>query len=531
MTDDRLLLGIDIGTSSSVGALATLDGEVVAMERVAHGFDMPQPGWAEQDADAVWWADFCAISRALIAKAEIDPERIAAVACSAIAPTMLPLDDADKPLRPAILYGIDTRAGQEIADLTDALGEETIFVRTGQSLSAQSVGPKVLWYQRNQPDLFRRTRKILTAASYLVLRLTGRAVVDNYVAPYFTPFFDVHELAWHRPWVERVCPLEWLPETLWSGEQAGVVTERAARETGIPKGTPVAVGTADALAEAIAAGVTEPGDMMVMYGTTLFLIQLTARYQPHRDLWASVGALPGEAILAAGMSTAGALLSWFRDELARDEKTRADASGRNAFAALSEAAVKIPAGSDGLITLPYFSGERTPINDVNARGLIFGLTLSHKREHIYRSFLESIGYGLRHNIEAMGAANALPKRLVAIGGGAQDPLWLQICCDITGLPQDLPSRAVGAAYGDAYLAGMAAGIFDDWRVLRERWVKIARRVRPNPQTEAIYNEGYAIYRGLYQDTKALMARLGAWSTPLGRPISMGGRSRSDTSHA
>ena len=322
--DDRLLLGIDIGTSSSKGVLVALDGRIIAEHSLPHGFEMPRPGWAEQDADAVWWHDFRMISRALIASAAIDPRRIAGVACSAIAPTMLPLDENYQPLRPAILYGIDTRAGAEIEDLTEQLGEAEIFRRTGHALSAQSVGPKVLWYRRNQPALFARTRKMVTAASYLVFRLTGQFVVDNYVAPYFTPFFDVRQLAWHKDWVERICPLDWLPEARWSNEKAGVISVAAAAETGIPAGTPVAVGTADALAEAVAAGATSDGDLMVMYGTTLFLIQTTARFQPHRDLWASVHLQPGAAILAAGMSTSGALLSWFRDELGAEERAQAD---------------------------------------------------------------------------------------------------------------------------------------------------------------------------------------------------------------
>ncbi|MCY4538712.1 MAG: FGGY-family carbohydrate kinase [Chloroflexi bacterium] len=507
MKDDRLLLGIDIGTSSSKGVLVGLDGQALAEHTTPHGFDIPQPGWAEQDADAVWWRDFCTISRALIDTAAIDPARIAGVATSAIAPTMLPLDSSYNPLRPSILYGIDTRAGQEIDDLTAELGEDEIFARAGQSLSAQSVGPKVLWYRRHQPELFERTRKIVTASTYLVYRLTGRFVVDNYVAPYFAPFFDVHQLAWRRDWVERICPIEWLPETLWSGEQAGAITAQAADETGIPLGTPVAAGTADALAEAIAAGATNTGDLMVMYGTTLFLIQTTAAYRPHRDLWASVGIVPGSAILAAGLSTSGALLTWFRDELAHAERQRAEEEGVNAFALLSKIASRIDAGSDGLITLPYFSGERTPINDVHAKGMIFGLSLSHSRAHLYRSLLESIGYGLRHNIEAMSEIEARPQRLVAIGGGVQDPLWLQICSDVAGLPQDIPRQTIGAAYGDAYLAGMAAGIFDDFAPLHDAWVRIDRRILPNSGRKAIYDELYSIYRDLYRDNRRNMRRL------------------------
>ena len=507
MADDRLLLGIDIGTSSSKGVLADFAGRIIAEHTVLHGFDIPQPGWAEQDADAVWWRDFCAISRALIAKAEVDANRIAGVAASAIAPTMLPLDEHYRPLRPAILYGIDARAGDEIAEMSAALGEDEIFARTGQLLSAQSVGPKALWYRKNQPELFNKTRKIVTAATYLVFKLTDEFVVDNYVAPYFTPFFDAHQLAWRKDWVERVCPLDWLPETGWSVERAGEVTEQAASETGIPRGTPVAVGTADALAEAVAAGAVSDGDLMVMYGTTLFLIQTTARYRPHRDLWASVHLQPDAAILAAGLSTSGALLSWFRDELAGDERIEGEAQGENAFALLSERAAETPAGSAGLVTLPYFSGERTPINDIHAKGLFFGLTLSHSRAHLYRSCLEGIAYGLRHNIEAMEQADAIPQRLVAIGGGASDALWLQVCSDVTGLPQDVPAETIGAAYGDAYIAGMASGIFSDFGPLRETWVKIAQRIQPNLETKPMYDELYAVYRDLYRDNRRHMRRL------------------------
>ena len=505
--DDRLLLGIDIGTSSSKGVLVDLAGRIVAKHVVAHSFEMPQPGWAEQDADAVWWGDFCEISRAVIAAADIDPGRIAGVACSAIAPTMLPLDKNYRPLRPAILYGIDTRAGEEIAELNAALGADAIFARTGHALSAQSVGPKALWYRKNQPALFRRTRKIVSAATYLVFRLTGRFVLDNYVAPYFTPFFDVREMKWRKDWVERVCPLEWLPETRWSIERAGEVSARAAAETGIAAGTPVAVGTADALAEAVAAGAVGTGDLMVMYGTTLFLIQTTAEYRPQRDLWASVHLQPGAAILAAGMATSGALLRWFRDEFAADLLAAEKRTGVNAFAQLAREAAATPPGAGGLITLPYFSGERTPINDVHARGVFFGLTLSHSRAHLYRSCLEGIAYGLRHNIEAMAAAGAAPKRLIAIGGGAQDALWLQICSDVAGLPQDVPQQTIGAAYGDAYIAGMAAGLFSDYGELRDRWVKIDRRIQPDLAAKATYDALYAIYRDLYRDNRERMRRL------------------------
>ena len=506
-SDNRVLMGIDIGTTGSKGVIVTLNGDILAEHSTTHEFTMPHPGWAEHDADAAWWGDFCVISRALLDKAAIDRGRLAAVACSAIAPAVLPLDEASRPLRPAILYGIDTRAAAEIEELSATLGIERVFERTGQYLSSQSVGPKVLWLKHHEPDVYRRTRKIVTATTYLVYRLTGRFVVDNYVAPYFTPFFNVDHLAWDPEFVEPVCPVEWLPETLWATEAAGVVAKQAALETGIPEGTPVGVGTADAAAEAIAAGAVDPGDMVVMYGTTIFLIQALDRYRRHPGLWASVYCVPGQAALAAGMSTTGVLIRWFRDEFAGLELDAEQRGGTSAYKVLSDQAAQIPAGSDGLITLPYFSGERTPINDPHARGLIFGLTLKHSRAHVYRSVLEGIGLGLRHNIAAMAEVDAMPKRLVATSGGVQNELWVQICSDATGLPQEVPARTVGAAYGDAYLAGYAAGLFRDSRPLKQDWVKIARVYEPDRRVTPVYDELYPIYVELYQNTREQMRRL------------------------
>jgi xylulokinase len=507
MSDDRVLMGIDIGTSGSKGVLVTLTGQVLAQHTTTHGFDIPRPGWAEHDAEAVWWHNFCLISRVLLQQVSLKPGQLAGVGCSAIAPTMLPLDEQYRPLRPAILYGIDTRAAAEIEHLSQQLGQERIYQCTGQFLTSQSVGPKVLWFKQHQPDLYQRTRKVVTAATYLVYRLTGRFVVDNYVAPYFTPFFNVEQLRWQPDLVEPICPLEWLPETAWATAAAGVVTPQAAQETGLPAGLPVAVGTADAAAEAISAGAIDPGDMMVMYGTTMFLIQALATYRRHPSLWASVYCVPGQAALAAGMSTSGALIHWFRDELGQHELDIERQTGVSAYQQLSQQAAVIPAGSAGLITLPYFSGERTPINDPHARGLIMGLTLSHSRAHLFRSCLEGIAYGLRHNIETMASVEAMPQRLVAVGGGAQDALWLQICSDVTGMPQEVPERTIGAAYGDAYLAGYAAGIFSDSQPLKQHWVKIARVVEPERQTAAIYAELYESYAQLYDQTRPTMHRL------------------------
>lgn len=509
MPRDQILMGIDVGTSSSKGVITNLNGVILAEYSVAHGFDIPHPGWAEQDADAVWWHDVCLISRALIEKVHDLNGDLIGIACSAIGPTMLPLDQHGTPLRPSILYGIDTRAAAEIDTLNQALGAEHIYEVCGQNLTSQSVGPKVLWYKQHEPDRYARTAHIVTASTYLVYRLTGELVIDNYTAPSFSPFFNLNKLAWQPDMVEPVCPVTWLPAPRWAGDRAGYVSARAAQETGLPAGIPVAVGTVDAASEALSAGVTDPGDMMVMYGTTLFLIQVLDRFRQHRELWASTYWLAGGAVLAAGMATAGALSGWFRQEFAQGDSDDYDS--------LARAASQVAPGSDGLITLPYFSGERTPINDPHARGLMLGLTLHHSRGHLYRSFLEAIGYGLRHNLEAMEEAGARPKRLVAVGGGTRNSLWLQIASDITGMAQEVPAQTVGAAYGDAYLAGLAAGVFQDTQPLRRDWLRIERVIVPDLHAASLYDEMYQIYRSLYPAVRSQMHALARISERTHKP--------------
>jgi xylulokinase len=388
---------------------------------------------------------------------------------------MLPLDERYRPLRPSILYGIDTRASAEIDELTQTLGTERVFERTGQFLTSQSVGPKVLWYRRNEPELYSRTRKVVTAATYLVYRLTGRFVVDNYVAPYFTPFFNVERLAWDPEFVEPICPVEWLPETLWATESAGVVTQQAAEETGIPAGTPVAVGTADAAAEAISAGAIDPGDLMVMYGTTMFLIQALDTYRRHRSLWASVHCVPGQAALAAGMSTSGALLHWFRDEFGQVEREVEEnwaSAPTNCWATRRQVH---PAAAD-LSCRTSAANERPSM--IPTRGLIMGLTLTHGRGHIYRSCLgrHRLWAATQHRDHGGGRRNA-----EAPGGRRRRRSRPALAANLQRCDRHaagIPERTVGA-YGDAYLAGYAAGIFSNSKLLKQKWVKIARTVEPD----------------------------------------------------
>jgi xylulokinase len=506
-----LLLGIDIGTYSSKGVLCSPEGAVLASAAIEHGLSLPKPGWAEHDADAIWWGEFVGLTRKLLSNG-FSGEDVGGVAVSAIGSCMLPVDRQGRALRPGVLYGIDTRAVREIADLTAMYGDEALLRQSGMVLTSQSIGPKILWLRRNEPDIFARTHKILTASSYIIHHLTGEFVIDRHSASYFNPLINIAALEWDGAFAGPICDLDLLPALKWSTEIAGEVSAAAAAETGLKTGTPVTAGTIDAAAEAVSVGVESPGDLMVMYGTTMFFIMVTERPVPDPRMWATAFIFPGTYGIEGGMATSGALTRWFRDQLAGAELAEEELGGRNAYETLADQAATSPPGSRGLICLPYFSGERTPIHDPLARGMFAGLTLSHTRADMYRSVLEGTAYGVRHNLEVIGEMGALPRRLVAVGGGAKNALWLQIVSDVTGVPQDVPETTVGAAYGDAFLAALATGIVPSREALAGEWVSIKRSIEPDPAASAIYDDYFPIYRRLYDrtvDEQHALAELGA----------------------
>lgn len=500
------LLGVDIGTYESKGVLTTLDGATVSLQVRPHKLSIPKAGWAEHDAEKDWWGDFCSITKGLISEAGVDPSQILGVGCSAIGPTMLPVDRECNPLRPAILYGIDTRATEEIAYLEQLLGSEEIFSVCGATLSTQSVGPKILWTKNNEPEIYREAHKFLTATSFLVARLTGRYIIDHYTAGSFHPLYDLRNQQWHQEFCQPIVEMERLADLAWSSEVAGRVTKEAAAQTGLAEGTPVITGTVDAAAEAVSVGVVSPGQLMLMYGSTLFIIQVLDQQKVDARLWSAPYLFPGTYAMMAGMATSGALTRWFRDNFAVELVEAEKATGNNAYGVLAGEAAQITPGSEGLVLLPYFSGERTPINDPHAKGLIMGLTLAHSRGHVYRALLEGVGYGINHHFQVFDEIGASPQEVVAVGGGTKNPLWLQIVSDISGQAQKVPGVTIGASYGDAFLAGLGVGLFDSYNHI-STWLRDIKEVKPSPAVGEVYTKLYQHYLELYDRTKGVMHQL------------------------
>jgi xylulokinase len=455
---------------------------VVATATRPHRLSLPRPGWAEHDAESVWWADLVALCRELLVDDRAG--RLRGVCISGIGPVLLAADAAGAPLRPAILYGIDTRAEREIEELDRQLGSEAILARGGSPLTTQAVGPKLLWLRRHEPEVWGRTRMLLMASSFAVQRLTGEYVLDHHSASQCDPLYDIRELRWTEEWAAEIAPGLALPRLLWPGEVAGTVGAEAAAATGIPVGTPVAAGTVDAWAEALGAGVSAPGQTMLMYGSTMFIVAPIDAPAPTERLWCTVGLEPGTWSLAGGMATTGSVTDWLRDLTGRD------------FDELTSAARESPAGANGLLMLPYFAGERTPYFDPRARGVIAGLTLSHTRGDLFRAALEATAYGVRQHLDAFAELGAEPAELTAVGGGTAGGLWTQIVADVSGREQILPRVTIGAAYGDALLAARAVGLVAP----TTSWATAAEIVRPQPATRPIYDRIYHEYQHLYRSS-------------------------------
>ena len=481
-----VLIGIDLGTGSSKGVLATPEGQIlaVATRPRPRSMSMPHPGWAEVDAEAVWWADFRSICAELVSRAH--GARIAGVCVSGVGPCLVLCDGSDRPVRPAILYGIDMRAVQEIEELTDRLGAEAVLERAGTPLTTQAVGPKALWVRRHEPDVWARARRWHNSSSFITARLTGEYVLDHHTASQCVPLYDLGARSWHGPWYDDVMEHVARPGLAWSGEVVGAVTADAASATGIPVGTPVCAGTVDAWAEAFSAGVRSPGDLMLMYGSTMFFVQMLRRASPDPQLWNTAGVEPDTHCLAAGMATSGSLTAWVQ-ELA----------GGVPFETLVAEAAATPPGADGLLVLPYFAGERTPIFDADARGVIVGLTLRHQRGHLFRAVYEGIAFGIRQILGLLDTEDNPVRRLVAVGGGTNGRLWTQVVSDVTGREQEIPEQTIGASYGDALLAAIGAGLVAP----STNWARPAVTVVPDPKVRPVYDELMGHYEDLYPATR------------------------------
>ena len=504
----EFFLGFDCGTYESKGVLTDSKGVVYARARAKHDVIMPKPGHVEHDPLGTWYDDFKTVVKELIKQAGISSESIACIGISTVMAGVTAVDINGDPLRNAILYGIDSRSEPQAAALNEKIGVENIAKLSGRACTVESFGPKILWIKENEPEVFEKTHKFTFDAGFLVSKLTGNYCVDAYSAVFAEPMIDSKNRCWYEPYVNHICSINQLPEIRETTDIVGTVTKKAAEETGLHEGTKVICGTTDAGAEAISVGIINHGDLMIMYGSTMFFIAITDSLNLKSKIWSSYYPLSGLYCRLGGMATTGSITRWLRDNFAKDLLLR-ESQGESAYDLLFREMESVPVGSNGLMVLPYFQGERMPIQDPNARGMIIGLTLSHKRGDLLNAICEGTAFGLNQNIELMQSENVRIKRAIAIGGGAQNRSWLQIVSNVLNIPQMVPAITDGAAYGNALLAALAAGQMD-YESLNSI-IQYKETIQPNPVAHQEYLKLQNMFNEIYPHNKTFMHELSSWN--------------------
>jgi xylulokinase len=490
------LLGIDVGTSSAKAVLMDEGGAVVAIAAPEYDFATPRPLWAESDPEDWWQATIKAI-REIFDKSEVDPGDIAGVGLTGQMHGLVLLDGAGEVLRPCIMWN-DQRTAAQCAAITDRVGAAEVLRMTGNPILPGFTAPKIVWVRENEPEVYSRTAHVLLPKDTIRYRLSGEFFTDVSDASGMS-LLDVQRRRW-SPEMLDACeiPEAWMPEVTESPVASAKVNGEAARLTGLLEGTPIIAGGGDQAAGAVGCGIVKEGVLSATLGTSgvVFAHSDEYRVEPDGRLHAFCHAVPGKWHLMGVMLSAAGSLQWYRNNLGTEEMAAAEASGGDAYDLLTAQAASVPAGSEGLIFLPYLSGERTPHPDPNARGVFFGLSLRHTRAHMTRSVLEGVSYGLRDAVELMRNLGISTSEVVASGGGARSALWRQMLADVFDSRIVTVNATEGAAFGAAILAGVGSGVYEDVVGACDRVIAQTGREEPGADT-GVYSDYYPTYRALY----------------------------------
>jgi xylulokinase len=490
-----IVLGLDIGTTSTIGILIDTDGQMLAQASALTTLSAPQAGWAEEDP-AEWWANTGTVCRALLAEAGVAPEAVQAVGVAGMVPALVLQDASGQVLRPAIQQS-DGRTGEEVAWLRTQVDEAAFLARTGNGVNQQLLAPKLRWLARHEPGVFARIATVLGSYDFIAHRLTGaRTIERNFGLEAGFVDLATHDVADDLVALAGVSRAVVPP--LRAGQAVvGTVTAEAARHTGLAVGTRVVAGAADHVASAFVAGVDAPGKLLIKFGGAGDVLLATASPRPDARLFLDYHLVPDLFMPNGCMAASGAVLNWFAREFARDLPAPP-------HAALDQAAASIAPGAEGLLLLPYFLGEKTPIHDPLARGSFVGLGLHHTRAHLWRAVLEAVCFGFRHHVDVALELGYPITQVIASDGGTASALWMQIAADVLGRKVQLLEGHPGSCLGGAYVAAMGVGALPDWRQMH-RFVRPASVVTPNPAATRAYDEAYAGYRALYGALKPFFA--------------------------
>ncbi|MBY5866491.1 FGGY-family carbohydrate kinase [Rhizobium sp. 25PS6] len=490
-----ITLGLDIGTTSTIGILIELPNRVLGLTSRPSTLHSPQHSWAEEDP-AEWWANVCEITRELIATTGIEPGQISAVGVTGMLPTVVLLDDAGYVLRPSIQQS-DGRCGEEVEELRAEWNEADFLAKAGNGINQQLVTAKLRWIARHEPTVFERIATVMGSYDFINWKLTGeKAIEQNWALE--AGFVDINtdRLDDELIGLARV-RRDAIPRKAASHEVLGHLTNEAAKATGLAPGTPVIGGAADMIASAFGAGINKAGDVLLKFGGAVDILTATDVVRPDRRMFLDYHLVPGLYMPNGCMSTGGSGLNWFISTFAGREQIAAKAEGISVHHYLDRLAAACAPGADGLTILPYFLGEKTPIHDAGARGLIDGLTLSHHIGHLWRAMLEAYAYALRHHIDVLNDIGHPTTRFIVSDGGSQSRIWMQIVSDVLQQPLQGLTGHPGSCLGVAWAAAIGAGLTKDWSGVTA-FVGQGDRIVPDADNAAVYDRGYRTYRALYR---------------------------------
>ena len=505
-----MLIGIDIGTGGTKAVVLDIKGKIISQSFREYSVLTPAPSWAEQWPDV--WLDAVQVTlKEAFERSGLKPGDIAGVAISGLyGGSGIPVDRDKKPLRPCMIW-MDRRARNETQWVKDNVPLDKIFGITGNYVDSYYGFTKIMWMRDNEPELWKRTYQFVTPKDYVIYKFTDVLATDFSSAGNIGGIFDIHKKTWSPEMCDILgIPLSLFPERITSSfDIVGRLNKHYAEATGLLEGTPVVAGGIDAPVAQFSCGVINEGEHVAMTGTSICWGTV------HNGKYLSPGLISFPYVVNddtsiytfGGGATSGAVIRWFRDEFGAKEKEEERKTGISAYSLLEQKARNVKPGSGGLLVLPYFMGERSPIWNPDARGSILGLSLLHTREHIYRACMEGVAHSLRHNMEeAVKAGISLDDVCYMVGGPSKSDLWTQIFADVTGFTMKRLDQDVEAPFGDAFLAGLGTGVFKNPGEIKS-WLGFREQTIPDQKNHEIYSRYFELYKKLYTQSKEIMTKL------------------------
>jgi len=517
------VLGIDMGTESVRAGLFDLAGRPLALEATTYKLSYPHSGWAEQDPDE-WWAALIRSVRTVMSRTRVQPDQVMGISSDSTTCSIVALDASNVPLRPALLW-MDVRAADQARRIAQSQDPARKYNGYGP-VSAEWYPCKALWLKEQEPDTYRQSTHLVECTDWLTFKLTDRWTVNMNTAS-VRAYYDHDAGGWPQTFYAEIGLgdiFEKLPQdVLHLGERVGGLSPAAAKELGLQAGIPVAQGAGDAWAAQIGLNVTKPGSMALITGSSHVLTGQSAQPTSGKGFFGtySDAVIPGQYTIEGGQASTGSIIKWFKDNFSKDVIAEAERYGIDCYHLLEQQTSKIPLGSDGLIVLDYWQGNRTPYVDPEARGIMWGFSLHHTAAHVYHAIQEGICYGTAHILKAMHAGGFDVTEFVACGGATRSRNWMQMHADVTGVPIALTAIGDAATLGSAILAAVGAGAFPNIQEAASAMVHTLEVIQPNQQHHADYQfylDTYiATYPRLQDLIHAVVRKVGE---PQPQPVAM-----------